>query len=856
MKRILSLLLLFALALSTLTACGVSFGSLDETKVNASSASGALGDFSLATPAQGDVVHEVPTFTWQASANAMYYTFELCSSLDFSNVDDMGNTVDVYVKKTGITTTQITPTATIRQKDKTYYWRVTANNASGSKLCTEQVGEFYLASPDVSEVEIPIEYADEWELHEDGSYATVSVDKNDFFDNGKNSLVIAFDEENTNCGNPLSDGWLCVTHSVEKELYGVDAFKFSFYYSGDDTSVMLRAVDADNEYWQATLQIAGNTKQTIIVRFDDFKLRTSGDTTIANQEFDYNYVRTLDFTFERTFGDGVAVISDIAAVRFADYQDLFVKKLDFSAYSASDFVYNDAERTTFTPTVSDDGATLSLAFSGNNGYAFARLPVNAFLESGDAIKMTLAYSGGYRSQANIVLRIIEEDGDRWSYTYKASLCEEGGTTLVVPFSAFALSEANADGSRQFAFIKQLQFGFNGGVYGSGTLTFSDIEVVTLADEVDGLYQKTVGADGVIENFDGYSCDVEAYYAWQTSTVNKDEGISLDNIGTFSFGNTYYGVLAYKSDMEAASYGTSLSVPAGFTSLTFTARDSSTKDDSFAHLDGALAKLVVTLYNQTGQSYVYAIDALNDYWTTYNIPLSAFTSSNPNALVSENISGIRLDLQYFYYDKNGEPQPSYRPQNKVFIDDIALATDEVLSAVSATTRITSNGTATAVIDNFDGYKALPADVWSSGELSESHDKSNALSLGLADKTAQATMLLQAADDVQANALQLSLDGDGQTTVTVSVTFVYAGKEHTVAATLYNVGEWTRYTVGWDYFKSTASSGGTLLNKNLVCHITSVTVQATTANQAEGAALLIDDLCFIGDVSGSTKTQQKL
>ncbi len=854
MKRKISLLLLFVFVLATFTACGTNFSNLKDTQVNISTHTGNLGDFSLTSPSSGQTVYEVPTFTWKQSQNASYYIFELCSSLDFSNVDEMGNTIDVYVKKTGITDTEITPTATVRQKDQTYYWRVTAVNGSGSKLCTDKVGEFYLASPEVDEIEIPIDYADEWELHSVGSYADISVNKNNFFDNDKNSLVIAFDKEHTNSGNPESDGWLCVTHSVEKDFYGVDAFKFDFYYSGDDTSVMVRVVDADNEYWQSKVQIAGNSKQTVFIRFDEFTLRTSGDTTIANQEFDYNYIRTVDFTFERTFGDGVAVISNILAVKFDNYQNLFVKKFNFSNYTADDFIYNDAEGTTFAPTTANDGSTLNLSFSGNNGYAFARLPINAFFETGDAIKVTLNYVGNYKSQANIVLRLIEEDGDRWSYSYKASLCDENGTTLIIPFSAFVLSEANADGSRQFSYIKQLQFGFSGGVYGSGMLTFADMEVVTLADEMNNLYQKTVGTDGVIENFENYTSNVELYYTWQTSSVNKDEAMSLGNIGMFSFNNNAYGVFAYKSDMESASYSTNLGVEKGFESLQFSAMDNSTKDDSFTYLQNAPAKLTITLYNQTGQPYTYTIDALNSYWTTYNIPFSAFASTNPNALTSEDISAIKIDMQYFYYDQNGNAKPSYRPQNEVFIDDIMFAYDKTLSANPSSMRIVANNTDITTIEQFDSYKSVPADVWSNGALTTSYDKSNALSLDFVDKTVETTMLLQVDKSVQANALSLAFDGDGQTTVIVQITFVYAGKEHTVATTLYNVGNWTKYIIGWDYFKTT-TVGGLTLNKNIVQYITAINISATT-NNSTTTHLLIDDICFDAGVSGSTKTQIEL
>ncbi len=858
MKRNLIIALLLVSMLLSLCGCGTNFGSLKENTLQIPEKHGALGEFSLSAPAADESVFQIPTFKWEAAENAAYYTFEICSSTVFSTVDNMGNTVDVYVKKSGLTETQIQPVADIRQKDSIYYWRVTAHNDDGSKICTGDYRMFYLAVPDVDSIDISINNADDWVRHTAGSYADISINRDNFFGNNSNALTISFVMEDTKqetAESVTSDGWLCVTKTVEADFYGVDAFKFNFYYSGHDSRVMLRVVDQDNEYWQAEVQIAGNNKQTVIIPFDEFKLRTSGGTTIANQKFDYNYIKTIDFTFEQTFGDGVAVISDLKAVKFEDYAHMFIDKFDFTQYSESDFVYNSSEKTTFTPVVKDNGDTLELNFSGNNGYAFARLPINAFLSSGDALKMTLNYSGGYKSTAAIVLRLIEEDGDRWSYTQEAALCGEEGITVIVPFSAFTLSEASADGARQFAYIKQLQFGFSGGVYGSGTLTFSDVEVVTLAEEIENLYTREVGSDGIVENFESYENPVQAYYKWQMSNTNKDEAIGMSSIGMFSFGNGAYGVFGYKSDMGPAAYGMSLTVPEGFTALTFNAKDNSTLNDQFSHLTSAPAKLTVTLKHVTGASYSYTVDAVAGKWTNYTIALSDFTrSGQASNLNSQDIVGIQLEMQYYYYDQNGGASPAYSPKNQVFIDDIRFLTEgqTAQKAASAEAKPSDENSKLAVVETFEG--SIDG-VWSNGTLAASHSVGQALGLSLASGKAQTTMLLQAADTVQANALSLDLKGNGKTTVTIQITFVQAGKEYTVQAILYNVGQWSRYVIGWDHFKL-VGTGNVSLNRNNIKNITSITVIAESADAQAADVLLIDNLKLDGTVSGATRTETTL
>ncbi|MBO7377281.1 MAG: hypothetical protein J6U35_00205, partial [Clostridia bacterium] len=229
----------------------------DNIKIKIDRNSGAIGEFSLISPENGDEVMHLPTFEWGAAEHAESYVLEVSSSPDFSQSED-----SVYIKKTGITSNRFTLFSTIKEKNAYYYWRVTATNKDSSR--TSETSEFYYKA-DEKEIEFDVNYADEWSVHEQGSNATVSVDESDFFNNGKSSLVVSFVEEDTKRGIPLSDGWIVVTHSQETEMYGVDAFYFYFYYSGDDSDVFLRVVDEDNEYWHSQIKLDTNAKQTVIV---------------------------------------------------------------------------------------------------------------------------------------------------------------------------------------------------------------------------------------------------------------------------------------------------------------------------------------------------------------------------------------------------------------------------------------------------------------------------------------------------------------------------------------------------------------------------------------------------------------
>ena len=143
---------------------------------------------------------------------------------------------------------------------------------------------------EVNEVEFDLGEADDWNLHPLGSYADVSIDTTNFFKNDKDSIKIQFKKEDTNQGKPESDGWIIVNKTIEKSIYGTDALFFNMYYAGQQADVVIRLVDRDNEYWYAPALVSNNAKQSVILKFDEFKQRT-GDVTVANMKFDFERIK-------------------------------------------------------------------------------------------------------------------------------------------------------------------------------------------------------------------------------------------------------------------------------------------------------------------------------------------------------------------------------------------------------------------------------------------------------------------------------------------------------------------------------------------------------------------------------------
>ena len=142
-----------------------------------------LSTFDLDNPLNDAIVSNVEEFSWSASKNAESYTLEICSNDQFiSNIE----TLDYY-KRDNISTTSFKFTASFAYKEVNYYWRVTAVNSGGTLQCNN-VFHFYVKAPEVEEVHFDLGESDDWQLHQLGSYADISVDNSNFFGNGEKTL--------------------------------------------------------------------------------------------------------------------------------------------------------------------------------------------------------------------------------------------------------------------------------------------------------------------------------------------------------------------------------------------------------------------------------------------------------------------------------------------------------------------------------------------------------------------------------------------------------------------------------------------------------------------------------------------
>lgn len=853
---------------------------------------GALTEFNLLTPIQNNVLSETPTFTWEASQNAITYTLEVCNYESFEHESADA----VYAKETNISSTQFTLSSPLKLKNTMYYWRVTAvnnlnNNSTGKTKECNEVFKFFYESQNVDEINVDLGEEGDWQLHKEGSKATIGIDHSNFFGSGSNdSLTISFEKEDTNRGVPSSDGWIVVTKVLEQDFYGTDSILFNFYYSGNDADVLIRFMDTDGEYWYNKIKVSQNAKQTVLMRFDEFTLRTK-DTIVQNQIFNYEHMQYIEVVFEKTFGDGVCVLGNVRAVNHDSYSYLFLDKINFNTFTDKPWI---VESYDFKREISDDGSELKLSYSNNPGYngnekgmndygfGFAKIPIERYFASGNAIKVKMKYDG-YASSAKMVIRIYEEDEDRWSYEQPLSaLTKNEYLELAIPFVAFAKSEIRADGNRQFYYIKQIQFGVSG-VYGTGCVYFKDIEIVNLPSVNEN--KKNVGEDGIIEDFDSYSNRTEVYRHWESSVENKDESIFLSADDKFNNGiNKYAGQFNYKSDMGMATYDSYLDVSyEGGNALKFWIKDGSSLKSGDSNIEYLTVSdisplVVIQLALKDGRWYRYTIEKAPRYWTEYIIKFADFElysgveTELSIPFSSENVVNLAFGMQYFYYTRDGKSHPVYSESNPVYFDSFMFVnSNETKNRVieNVLKPETSNPSITHLDDfeylseeelrnNWFGLKGFDYENISLSDEVSSSGGSHSMKLDYKTNGDSPSYAIYPtfSDDVTAKAIQFDIMSPRTATIYLNFYIRNGSNYYQYRHTIHTSStSWTRYIVGFSdsYFDRTVSGNSPLLNVNSIRSLHHLTFGMTSYSGSGVSSIYVDNILFNSDVNTSVYSE---
>ena len=867
-------------------------GSYNSHTISQTRHSGDIGAFSLTSPENGFTTEKEITFTWENANNADYYQLEIASTINFITNDND----EVYVRESNLISNKFDLTYSLPKKDILYYWRVTAVNTDHAKDSNE-VGNFFYQAPKIGEMPIEIEDAQDWVLHKEGSYADISVDRSNFFGNNQNALAIVFDKEHTCQGIAKSDGWIVITKTEDRELYGTDSFYFNFYYSGHDATVLIRVLDYDGEYWHKQVQISNNAKQTILMKYEDFELRTAGGN-VFNRKFDWEHIRYFEIVFERTFGDGICLISNIKSVKYEDYKNMFVQKMDFRLTDPKDWTYENFDFRN-DMVISEDGSEITLKYNAKNaetnpngfsGYGFQNINVYKYFVQGDAIRMKVKYTGT-GANANFYFRILEEDNDRWQFKTPFSyFVKDDYKELVIPLKAFQRTDyMTGDGAKQFYFIQKFNVGLADN-YTTGTLSIKDLEVIKIDDIVDSR-KRIVGADGMIEDFNNYNIYTEMYYYWEQSTVNKDEAMKLDTIHKAGGSrNPYCAEFDYKADMEMATYQLYMDTSAVQNKNAFQIwlKDATPKSDDpvMAYLNEAdiTAEMTIQLTMDSGEWYRYVIDKVNKEWSIYTIKFDDFILNNeadlfdaPKALDCSHIIHMAFGFKYLYYDQEGNHHPTYAIANPVYLDEISLvsASASSIEEMSSTIKEDTDNPNRITIETMEDYQAT-ADIFEKWSYATEKDYNEmALATDVSSQGGVKSLRMhykgyesvsysratQFANSVTAKGLAIDIKGDGKATVYINLNWrsgttlykmrYYFGMQDVENNLLIKVpSEWRHYELGFSLFKDVNGSNKTI-TANYAKQIESISFGIVNSDYS-ASDIYVDNIRLLKDISYTANT----
>ena len=218
---------------------------------------GTVGPPSLVTPEDGATAQSTrSTFSWNPVADSLSYDIEIASDPGFATVVDAAN----------LSETSYAPSAALSH-DRTYYWRVRANNACGAGL-DSLVFDFTTAPPssDVifmsssSGANVGFGFADEdiiafdrgagtWALHFDGSdvgLAATDVNALHILDDASLLLSITSSDFNLAGFRVVDDS--DVLRFVPTSLGETTTGSFEMYFDGSDVGLTGSGEDVDALY--------------------------------------------------------------------------------------------------------------------------------------------------------------------------------------------------------------------------------------------------------------------------------------------------------------------------------------------------------------------------------------------------------------------------------------------------------------------------------------------------------------------------------------------------------------------------------------------------------------------------------
>lgn len=434
----------------------------------------APGAFTLSSPASGATGQSVlPAFGWNASSNAASYTLVVADNSSYTSP---------VINASGLTSTSYTPGSALAY-NKTYYWKVTAVNGTGSTVASNAGLTFTTAAQSTS---VAIDAFD--------SYSSDSALQSAYVRNTDGgALTVTRDTANKNDGTYGMKFAYTIAASpanfagATKQLGTADwsgATGLSLWLKpdGSNRTLTIQFKETSGELWETYYTLSGTTAGIVNLPFSSFN--HPGWYSGGNGVKDLNTIKEYSIYVNQgsgSTGSSSIYIDSVTAGQVGGGTQPPSDAIDsFDSYasnSALQAVYTmNSSGSAITPTldtsVKSDGTNsmkLSYNITTAANYSGVIHPISASWTGKTGIALWVKPDGSNRT---LTVQFKEASGEPWETTYVLS--GTTAATIQVPFSSFARPSwySGGNSTRDLGSIAEINFYINQGSGSTGSSTIN------------------------------------------------------------------------------------------------------------------------------------------------------------------------------------------------------------------------------------------------------------------------------------------------------------------------------------------------------------------------------------------------
>ncbi len=432
----------------------------------------APGSFTQSAPASGATsVNVTPSFTWGTATNAATYTLVVADNTSYSNP---------VINVSGLTSTSYTPSSVLTN-NKTYYWKVTAVNSTGSTNASNSGIAFTTVA-----LPAPTSTVDNFD-----GYASDAALQAAYVKNASGNTFTMTREATTKDAGAYgakivytvnaTTSYAGAVHTLGNANWtGNTSFNLWVKPDGSNRTLTIQFKETNGELWETYYTLAGTTATTLSIPFTSFQ--HPGWYSGGNGVIDLGSIGESNLYINKgsgADGSGTIYVDSISLGNGSTPPPPTTVIIDnYESYGGSNpsvlaaYVRN-TDGNAITPTLdgtnkSQGSYGLKLAYTmGTPNFAGVVHSISQNWSGKTGIQLWLKPDGSNRT---LTIQFKEPNGEPWETTYTLSSTTSG--TIQLPFTAFQHPPwySGGNGTKDLSSISEFNLYVNQGSGGTGSST--------------------------------------------------------------------------------------------------------------------------------------------------------------------------------------------------------------------------------------------------------------------------------------------------------------------------------------------------------------------------------------------------